>query len=241
MAIKFGSTNGYKTRTDFRISEGELDCGNEIHMFIKNIEKSMTIEDEFTICSIGVIGQNSLVTQMCYETVSITLREEVAPKYKPVAGALGATAAVLETMGANGEAATELACDLKVKNVSVEVTATFKEMDQLVTADEILTATTSDGLTSLSTLIGALPAGGNWIKTSHSVDQPADDFGSQTITYTKKIPYPTDLDRTGYAVLPGSLVFTGTKMTMEKEASLRQGDVPMVKFTTTEYGVANTN
>ncbi len=156
MAIRFGSTNGYKTRTDFRISEGELDCGTEIHMFIKNIEKSETIEDEFSNCSIGIIGNG-----MCYENASVTLREEAVPKYKPVAAALGRTAVELAEMGASGIAATELACVLKIKSVSVEVTATFKEMDSTVSADEILAATTSDGLTTLSLLIGSLPPGGN--------------------------------------------------------------------------------
>jgi hypothetical protein len=156
MAIRFGSVTGFKTRTDFRINEGELDCGTEIHMFIKNIEKSMTIEDEFTICAIGIIGNN-----MCYENASVTLREEAAPKYKPILEALNHTAADLSLLGAQGIAATELACVLKIKNVSVEVTATFKEMDSTVTADQILAATTSDGITSLSSLIGNIPTGGN--------------------------------------------------------------------------------
>lgn len=121
MAIRFGTSSGYKTRTDFRISEGELDCGNEVHMFIKTIEKSYSFEDEYSICSIGIVGGGDL----CYESVSLKITEEAAPKYKPTTEALGQTAAYLATMGADGKAATELACTpLKIKNVSVEYTAT---------------------------------------------------------------------------------------------------------------------
>lgn len=121
MSIRFGTTSGFKTRTDFRISEGELDCGDTVHMFIKTIEQSYTFEDEYSICSIGILSNPNL----CYESVSLKITEEAAPKYKPVAAAKEQTAEFLAEMGALGQAVTELACTpLKIKSTSVELTAT---------------------------------------------------------------------------------------------------------------------
>jgi len=88
--IRFGSTSGYQTRTDYRVSEGELDCGTTVHMFIRSIEKSYTFTDEFAICSIGVKDGGG--ADFCYSNASLKIREEANPKYKPTEAATGQTA-----------------------------------------------------------------------------------------------------------------------------------------------------
>lgn len=240
MSIRFGATSGYKTRTDFRISEGELDCGDTVHMFIKTIEQSYTFEDEYSICSIGIISSPNL----CYENVSLKITEEAAPKYRPTAAATGQSAEALAIMGAAGEAVTELACTpLKIKSTSVELTATWKDMDETPDPVELAAVTTADGAYVIGDLI-TLPATGSYIVTSKSTDQPADDFGSQSITYRKKLPYPSDLVRNAYLVGIDSYFdisdpFDPTRSTVEIEVSFRQGEVPMKRITVTRYGLVS--
>ena len=121
MAVRFGTTSGYKQKKDFRISEGELNCGDVIHQFIKNIEKSYSFEDEFSICSIGILSDPNL----CYESISLKLTEEASPKYKPTLLARGKDAAFLAALALDGTAVTTLACTpIKIKSCTVEITAT---------------------------------------------------------------------------------------------------------------------
>jgi len=157
MSIRFGTTSGYKTKTDFRISEGELDCGDTVHMFIKNIEKSYSFEDEFSICSIGVLSDPNL----CYENVSVKLTEEAMPKYKPTELAKGQDASFLAGLAIDGTAVTTLACTpLKIKSCTVEINATWKDLDVTPTPANLLAVTTADGLYTISNEI-AIPAEGN--------------------------------------------------------------------------------
>jgi len=238
MSIRFGTSSGYKTRTDFRISEGELDCGSEVHMFIKTIEQSYSFEDEYSICSIGIISNPNL----CYESVSLKITEEAVPKYKPTAAATGQDAAYLANMGANGEAVTELACTpLKIKSTTVEITATWKDMDVTPLPADLEAVTTADGAYIIGTLI-TLPSTGNYIVTSKSTDQPADDFGSRSITYRKKLPYPDVSTRGAY--LTGISSYFGVSdpfdsdiSTVEVEINFRQGEVPIKRVTVTKYGL----
>ena len=194
MSIRFGSNTVYKTRTDYRINEGELDCGDIIYMFIKSIEKTINMEDEQSICSIGVVGDAG----MCYESVSLNVREEAMPKYIPIAAALGQTAEFLTQMAANGEAVMKLACDLRIKLLTCELTATWKDMDAVPCPDDLLNVTTADGAYRLGDPIQLPTTTSSWIQTSYSKDQPSDDFGSQSATYTLKIPYPSGSDRAVY-------------------------------------------
>lgn len=238
MSIRFGTTSGYKTRTDFRISEGELDCGDTVHMFIKTIEQSYTFEDEYSICSIGILSDPNL----CYESVSLKITEEAAPKYKPVPAATGQTAAFLAEMGAAGEAVTELACTpLKIKSTSVELTATQKDMDITPTPVDLAAITTADAAYVIGDRI-TLPDTGSYIITSKSTDQPADDFGSRSITYRKKLPYPSDAVRVAYLVGVDEYFgdddpFDSSISTVEIEVNFRQGEVPIKRVTVTKYGL----
>lgn len=238
MSIRFGTLSGYKQKTDFRISEGELDCGDQIHMFIKNIEKSYSFEDEFSICSVGIISDPNL----CYETVSIKLTEEAAPKYKPTDLAKGQDAAFLANLAIDGTAVTTLACTpLKIKSCTVEINATWKDLDITPLPNEISAVTTADGLYTISDEL-FIPAEGNYIITSKSVDQPTDDFGSRTITYRKKINYPDTTTRDTYLVgvdtyFDISDPFTKDVSTVELEINFRQGDVPIKRVTVTKYGI----
>lgn len=238
MSIRFGTSSGYKTRTDFRISEGELDCGSDVHMFIKTIEQSYSFEDEYSICSIGIIS----VPNLCYESVSLKITEEASPKYKPTAAATGQDAAALAVMGAAGQAVTELACTpLKIKSTSVELTATWKDLDITPTPADLEAVTTADGAYVIGSLI-TLPATGSYIVTSKSIDQPADDFGSRSITYRKKLPYPDGATRTAYIVGVDTYFgvtdpFDPTISTVEIEVNFRQGEVPIKRVTVTKYGL----
>ncbi len=244
MAIKFGSETGYQVRTDYRVNEGELDCGTTVHMFIRNIEKSYTFSDEFSLCSIGIIDGGG--AEMCYENASLKIREEAMPKYKPIDSALGATAEALAIMGQAGEAVTELACvPLRIKTLTVELTCTFKDMDATPDPDDILAITTSDGLQILGAFF-AVPTTGTYIITTKTTDQPADDFGSKTMTYTKKLPYPDNATRTlyldgvdDYFASDPNITFDPNRSTVEREVQFRQGDVPIQSLTVTEYGIAN--
>lgn len=238
MSIRFGTSSGYKTRTDFRISEGELDCGSEVHMFIKTIEQSYSFEDEYSICSIGIISDPNL----CYESVSLKITEEAVPKYKPVAEATGQDAVYLATMGAEGKAVTELACTpMKIKNTTVELTATWKDMDVTPTPVQLTAVTTADGAYVIGSLI-TLPSTGSYIVTSKSTDQPADDFGSRSITYRKKLPYPSTIVRDAYITGISSYFdvsdpFDQDISTVEIEVNFRQGEVPIKRVTVTKYGL----
>ncbi len=246
MAIKFGSETGYQVRTDYRVNEGELDCGTTVHMFIRNIEKSYTFSDEFSLCSIGIIDGGG--ADMCYENASLKIREEAMPKYKPIASALSATALALAEMGESGIAVTELACvPLRIKTLTVELTCTFKDMDETPTPDDILEITTSDGVETLGRFF-SIPTTGTYIITTKTTDQPADDFGSKTLTYTKKIPYPNSTIRalyldgvSSYFDSDPNITFDSNRSTVEREVQFRQGDVPMQSLTVTEYGVVDVN
>ena len=235
MAIRFGNSSGIRTRTDLRINEGELDCGNHVYQFIRNIEKSRTYEDDQSFCNLGIINPN---IDVCFENASLRIREEAIPKYKPVQP--GITAQELEQWGNQGKAATELACTpLKIRNATIEVSASYKDVDVLVTVDEILQTTTADGAVSLTDLINQTPpAGLNFILTTDSKDEPVDDFGTRNVTYTAKIPYPEISDRTWLSVpnIFGVTVDTDTE-SVEIEAQLRQGDVPLRNITITTYGI----
>jgi hypothetical protein len=240
MSIRFGTESGYKTRTDFRISEGELDCGDIIYMFIKTIEKSYTFEDEYSICSIGIIpgsGDNP-----CYESISLKIREEAAPKYKPTDEAREKTPEYLAQMAIDGKAATELACiPIKIKMTTVELTASYKDVEVKPDPVDLENATTADGVYRIGDLI-VLPATGSYILTSFSTDQPTDDFGTRSITYTKKLPYPDDQVRQDYLTgiadyFPLDDPFDPTTSTVEVEVNFRQGDVPIKRVTVTKYGV----
>ena len=235
MAIRFGNSSGIRTRTDLRINEGELDCGNKVYMFIKNIERSRTYEDDQSFCSIGVVNE---AVDLCFENASLRIREEAMPKYKPVQP--GITAPELETWGNEGRAATELACTpIKIKTATIELSASYRDIEVLATVDQILTCTTADGAVSLTDLLNWTPPSTlNFILTTDSVDQPADDFGTRNITYTAKIPYPEIPDRTQLTVpnIFGVTVDTDTE-SVEIEGQLRQGDVPMRTVTITTYGI----
>lgn len=235
MAIRFGNSSGIRTRTDLRINEGELDCGNHVYMFIKNIERTRTYEDDQSYCSIGVINEN---VDVCFENASIRIREEAIPKYKPVQP--GIEAAELEQQGNQGRAATELACTpIKIRNATIEVSASYRDIDTLVAVDDILQCTTADGAISLTGLLNQTPpAGLNFILTTDSIDQPADDFGTRNITYTAKIPYPEIADRTQLTIPNAFGVTVDTdRESVEIEGQLRQGDVPMRTVTITTYGI----
>lgn len=114
-------------------------------------------------------------------------------------------------------------------------------MDVTPDAADLAAVTTADG----SYIIGneiTLPTTGNYIVTSKSTDQPADDFGSRSITYRKKLPYPTDLMRADY--LTGVADYFGIAdpfdaniSTVEIEVNFRQGDVPIKRVTVTKYGL----
>jgi hypothetical protein len=159
MAIRFGSPTGYQTKTDYRVSEGELDCGTTVHMFIKNIEKSLSFTDEQNICSIGVKASSG--TDMCYENASLKIREEAQPKYKPIDEALGQTAEFLAQLGEEGRASTQLACvPLKIKTLVVELSATYKEMDEAPTPEMLLDVVTSDDAERLGDFFD-IPSDGN--------------------------------------------------------------------------------
>lgn len=238
MSIRFGTTSGYKTKTDFKISEGELDCGDTIHLFIKNIEKSYSFEDEFSICSIGILSDPNL----CYETVSIKLTEEAMPKYKPTDLARGKDAEFLANLAIDGTAVTTLACTpLKIKSCTIEINATWKDLDITPLPTEAMSVTTADGLYVISNEID-IPSEGNQIVTSKSIDQPTDNFGSRTITYRKKVNYPDSTTRDSYLFNVDTYFdltdpFDKDVSTVEVEINFRQGDVPMKKVTVTKYGI----
>lgn len=242
MSIRFGTTSGYKTKTDFKISEGELDCGDVVHLFIKTIEKSYSFEDEFSICSVGIISEPNL----CYESISVKLSEEASPKYKPTEVARGQDAAFLAALALDGTAVTTLACSpIKIKSCTVEISATYRDMDIIPTVNELLAATTADGLYTIGDQI-TIPTEGNYIITSKSVDQPTDDFGTRTITYKKKINYPDSTDRLGYldnVDIYFDLLdpFDEDTSTVEKEINFRQGEVPIKRVSVTRYGIESIN
>jgi hypothetical protein len=159
MAIRFGSATGYQTKTDYRINSGELDCGTTVFMFIKDIQKTMSFTDEQTICSIGVKAVSG--TDMCYENASLKITEEAMPKYKPIDEALGQTAEFLSNLGLEGKAATQLACiPLKIKTLTIELSATYKEMDEAPTPEDLLDVVTADEAYRLGDFF-SLPAVGN--------------------------------------------------------------------------------
>lgn len=235
MSIKFGSESGYKTRIDYRVNQGELECGERVYMFIKNIEKTYTFENEQDICSIGVTGDPNL----CYESVGLSIREDAIVKYLPTETALGQTPEVLEEFGNDGIAITQLACTpIKIRQITVELTASYKDIEAAPEPEDLLACTTSDGAYILGDLI-TLPAEGQYIRTSYSTDQPVDDFGTRSITYTKKIAYPTQEERLAYTT--GIEVyydeFDIEISSLEKEVTFRQGEVPMQRWTVTVYGV----
>lgn len=114
-------------------------------------------------------------------------------------------------------------------------------MDIVPTTAQLESVTTADGAYTIGNLI-SLPATGTFIRTSQSTDQPADDFGSRTITYRKKIPYPDAGVRSSYLTGISSYFavadpFEENVSTVEVEVNFRQGDVPIKRVTVTRYGI----
>lgn len=139
MSIKFGSATGKSTKTDYKVTDGELDCGSHIYMYIKTIDKTETVTDTASVCNLGIGGT------LCFESASIKYSEEPVPKYIPVE--FGLTAQELETRGAEGKAATKLGCTpMKIKSSTWELSATYKDTDERVTVDQILALTSADGI-----------------------------------------------------------------------------------------------
>jgi hypothetical protein len=173
------------------------------------------------------------------------ISEEASPKYKPTDEALGVTAEELAQLAQKGIASTKLACvPLKIKSVTVEVSASYREMDRDPSVEDILQSTTSDGLVTLGEFF-TLPDNGTYILTSKSTDSPMDNFGTRSITYRKKIAYPTTQARDVYlggveqyfSGSGGGDSFNKDESTVEREAQLRQGEVPSQTVSVTRYGV----
>lgn len=161
MAIKFGSQTGRRERVDYRIDDGELECGLNIYSFTRQIEKNLTFEDEFFTCSIGVIADitgsflDTTLSGICIEQVEIRVRENARPKYKPPKVY---TLDEIVQLSKDGTAVNVLACDIYVRYVDIEITARYKsDGNYLVSIDELITTRTADSAVNLITVLGFDP------------------------------------------------------------------------------------
>lgn len=246
MAITYGSDTGRRERDSFRTTEGELDCGTKIFIWTKNIQNSREIEDEYSICSIGVVmldgvGGNPR-TDICVQTASIRISEDVTPRYKPADYAKGKEPGELETLSNDGTASDVLACPIRVRRTEFELTCEYNG-DTLVSSDDILLCETADGAYNL-TDVAYIPAGLTFVLVDKTVDRPQDDFVSTTVTYRARLPYPADSpDREAYIdpVLTdfGIVTFDYTTSTIEMDGDLRQGETPRRRLVINTYGVTD--
>lgn len=252
--IKFGSLTGRREREDYRIDEAELECGQNIYNYIRTIEKTLSFEDEFPTCSIGVILDENDQTNyfdvstglpvICLESVEVRLRENARPKYKP--DRIYTLAEVIQ-LSQDGTAVSGLACTLQVRMVEVELRARYKsDGNTYLTPVEILRAKTADGAVSITDLLGFNPNSfiGNWTVAGKSVDKPIDDFWSQEVIYRGRIAYPSSTLRNAY-INPVETVLGITinedYCTVEISAELRTGDNPRRRIDIRYYGLRSVN
>jgi len=154
MAVKFGSLTGRRERESLRPREGEVVCGERVFIYLRNIEKTYSFEDEFFTCSIGVTLPSDSTSNVCLTEASIRVNEEARPKYKPDSTMVGIDITTAEELGYDGTALTTLACPIKVITVTIDVSARYKsDGTTLLSIDEILNSSTADGLIKLKDLV----------------------------------------------------------------------------------------
>lgn len=249
MAIKFGSQTGRRERVDYRIDDGELECGLNIFTFNKQIEKNVSYEDEFFTCSIGVIVDldtppTGQYPDVCIEQIEVRLRENARPKYKPPREF---TLEEIVQKSEKGEAVNVLACDVKVRYVDVELNARYKsDGNYLLSVNEILSAKTADGATTLISVLGFDPRTvvSNQTVVNKGVEKPIDDFQNQEITYRGRIAYPDAAKRSAYITpIESALGITVDKNTtiVDISTTFRAGDSPRRRAALTVYGLPNVN
>ena len=179
MALKFGSTTGRKETEELRVRDGELICSGKVFSYIRTIDKTLRIEDDFPTCSIGVIlpdyTTDSTDIVLAPIEVQVRLRERAKPKLK---ARNEYTLGDILTMTNNGEAPTKLACDIKVEATEITVTCRFYGDGQTYpTPEQILKAETADGV-KLTDLLGFDPGSlvASWTLTQKTIEKPIDNF-----------------------------------------------------------------
>lgn len=204
MGIRFGSLTGRRERIDYRIDEGELQCGKNIYSYLKTIEKSTSIDDEFFTCSMGIvldpvdstIGSPDCTDcpSICIEEITVTIREEaIPPRYKPKD--VYSLNEILE-YSEDGSSVLDLGCPIKIRRTEIEVTARYKSDGTTnLPLEAILRCKTSDELLNVVDIMGfnPIPYVRSWTVRTKSIDKPVDDFWTQEISYLGRIGYPSDV------------------------------------------------
>lgn len=166
MGIRFGSLTGRRERIDYRIDEGELQCGKEIYSFLRTIEKSVSIDDEFFTCSMGIImdAVDSTIgtpdctecPSICIEEITITVREDpVPPRYKPK-GQYNLNDII--GYSEDGTSVLDLGCPIQIRRTEIEARVRYKSDGTTnIPLESILRCKTSDGLLSVTDILGFNP------------------------------------------------------------------------------------